>query len=338
MDTYRSLLREARSALGSGRAAGLDAIELLAAAVGVGRAKLMSMLGDSADCGAAARYRAMLRRRLAHEPVQYICGEWGFMGLPFRVGPGVLIPRADTECLAEQAALAAKALLAESALAESRLPSIRILDLCTGSGCLAVFLARAIPGASVSATDASSEALAFARENAERNGVGGRVAFSCGDLFGALPVEPAVMFDMIVANPPYIPTQGIGSLPEDVRLYEPRCALDGGTDGLVFYRCIAKGSRRFLSGRLCGGMPSCKRLCEAPSAPSGTPLDSPSGTNSNTPPGEARRLRPQVLVEVGEGQARQVAEIFSDSGFALVSAARDLGGVERVLSFSPVQP
>jgi release factor glutamine methyltransferase len=346
--TFRALLSEGRAALsqsyGINPTVDFDATELLCAATGANRAKIMSELCAEAPPGAAASYRSMLARRMAGEPVQYILGEWSFMGLPFYVGPGALIPRADTECLAEKALAAAKSALAAgnaNANANSnsnansnvnanvnsgeRRHSLRILDLCTGTGCLAVYLAHSIPGASVTATDMSETALSYARRNAERNRVGGRVEFLRGDLFDALlrrssadtlpqgsgadaklhKDDDAGCFDLIVANPPYIPTQDIECLPPDVQHYEPAAALDGGADGLSFYRRIAQGSRRFL--RKEAQLAQLARLA---------------------------RPRPQLLVEVGISQAAPVEALFRAAGFCHVETARDLRGVERVVSFS----
>lgn len=166
-------------------------------------------------------YDALVERRRAREPMQYILGETQFMGLAFHVEPGVLIPRQDTEILCE----AALCRLREGA---------RVLDIGTGSGALAVSLKALCPGCDVTAVDVSDAALAIARENAGRNGV--QVRFLKSDCFGALSGE---RFDMIVSNPPYISREEMQQLMAEVR-QEPELALFGGEDGLDFYRRIAK--------------------------------------------------------------------------------------------------
>ena len=166
-------------------------------------------------------YDALVERRRAREPMQYILGETQFMGLTFHVEPGVLIPRQDTEILCE----AALCRLREGA---------RVLDIGTGSGALAVSLKALCPRCDVTAVDVSDAALAIARENAGRNGV--QVRFLKSDCFGARSGE---RFDMIVSNPPYISREEMQQLMPEVR-QEPELALFGGEDGLDFYRRIAK--------------------------------------------------------------------------------------------------
>lgn len=167
------------------------------------------------------RFSSLLLSRTRREPLQYLLGEQCFFGLDLAVDPRVLIPRQETETLCE---LGLSHLLA--------LPRPSALDLCTGSGAIAVTLKHACPSASVTGTDLSEDALGVAGSNAERNRVS--VRFLPGDLF--LPVENE-RFDLILSNPPYIPSGECGALQPEV-LYEPRMALDGGPDGLSFYRRI----------------------------------------------------------------------------------------------------
>ncbi len=173
-----------------------------------------------------AAYHALLERRLAHEPVAYLTGHREFFGLDFRVNRHVLIPRSETELLAELGLSAARRLahLAPAGLA--------IADVGTGSGCVAISLAVHLPAARVYATDASAQALAVAEENCRRHGVAGQVILLPGDLLASLP-EPV---PLIVANLPYIPHAELENLPPEIRLYEPRAALDGGQDGLEAIR------------------------------------------------------------------------------------------------------
>jgi release factor glutamine methyltransferase len=168
-----------------------------------------------------AGYRALIKRRLAGEPVAYLLGEHEFWGLPLHVDPSVLVPRPDTETVVE---------VARSTRADRSAPC-SVLDLCTGSGALALALAKELPAARVLATELSPEAAAIARKNAERNGLADRVEVRIGDLFAPVAGE---RFDLIVSNPPYIATSVIAGLSAEVQR-EPRLALDGGPDGLVFY-------------------------------------------------------------------------------------------------------
>jgi release factor glutamine methyltransferase len=172
-------------------------------------------------------YRGLIERRGTHVPLQHITGEQEFMGLTFLVNDKVLIPRQDTEILVEEAR---KIVTAGQA----------VLDICTGSGCIAISLAKLVPGLLVTACDLSEDALCVARENANRQQVS--VKFLQGDLLE--PVEGT--FDMIVSNPPYIPTGDIEELMEEVRLFDPRMALDGREDGLYFYRKIVAESPSYL--------------------------------------------------------------------------------------------
>lgn len=166
-----------------------------------------------------------ITRRLNREPLQYIVGEWEFMSLPFRVGAGVLIPRPETE------------LLAEFAIRTCTGGPCRIVDLCAGSGCIGISVAKSCPDAHVWLVEKSADAFRYLRENIRLNGVE-NVTPVYGDIFDPeiLPLEQP--FDLIVSNPPYIPAGELPTLQPEVR-YEPDTALDGGADGLDFYRGIA---------------------------------------------------------------------------------------------------
>lgn len=177
--------------------------------------------------------RKLVERRRAFEPMAYILGEREFFGRPFEVTRDVLIPRPDTETLVEQALVALRAG-----------PEGRVLDLCTGSGAVAVTLAAELAERSVLATDISPPALAVAARNAARNGVTERVELRAGDLFGAL--EEGERFAAITINPPYIGAHEMAGLDPDVRDHEPHLALDAGADALSFYRRIAAEAARFL--------------------------------------------------------------------------------------------
>jgi release factor glutamine methyltransferase len=182
--------------------------------------------------------RALVQRRGQREPLQYIVGSTSFCGIELAVDRRVLIPRPETELLAESAWKflgAARAQQTETATA---------LDLGTGSGCLAIALALHAPGGEIHAVDISADALTLARENAGRHGISNRIKFHEGDFFSAPP--PRLRFDLIVSNPPYIPSGRISTLEAEVRQFEPQIALDGGPDGLDFYRVISSRARDFL--------------------------------------------------------------------------------------------
>lgn len=172
------------------------------------------------------RLEAMLDRRAAGEPVQYILGSADFMGLRFRVDGAVLIPRQDTETLVEATLIELRQRPGRPAL----------LDLCAGSGCVGLSLASLAPNARITLADVSHEALEIARANQKDLGV--KVELRQGDLFNAVGRE---RFDIIASNPPYIPTSELSGLQQELR-FEPRIALDGGSDGLDFYRRIAEGA------------------------------------------------------------------------------------------------
>lgn len=202
----------------------LDAELLVAHALKIDRMRVILDAARPLEGAELSALRDLVKRRRAFEPIAYLRGEREFYGLKFRVDRRVLVPRPDTETLVDVA-------LARSAHVSM---SMRLLDLCTGSGCVAITMARQRPTSRVSATDLSPDALAVARDNALRLGAY-NVAFYMGDLFAPLGGQ---RFDVVTANPPYIPTAEIATLMPDVRDYEPRLALDGGTDGLDLVRRI----------------------------------------------------------------------------------------------------
>ncbi len=214
----------------------LDAELLVAHALGTTRIQLIVDANRTLTGAELARLRELVKRRRSREPIAYILGTREFWGRPFRVDPRVLVPRPDTETLVE------------AALERTRGVSLsmRALDLCTGSGCVAISLARDRPTSCVFAADVSEDALAVARDNAARLGAY-NVAFRRGDLYGA--VEAGVRFDVVTANPPYVPSGEIAGLQSDVRDFEPRLALDGGEDGLAIVRRVIAGAvPRLVSG------------------------------------------------------------------------------------------
>jgi release factor glutamine methyltransferase len=234
------------------------------------------------------RFDRILKRREAGEPLQYLIGFTEFMGLKFRVDERVLIPRPETEILVQ-------AVIDYSKKIKTEMSFIRILDLGTGSGNIAISLAKTIPYSIVRAVDVSLDALEVAVLNARLNNVDDNVRFCKSDLFScrqnqASPLSnPETLFDIIVANPPYIETEKLSSLPMDVRR-EPSMALDGGEDGLTFYRRIARDSHAFLKA---GSL---------------------------------------IFLEMGEGQKNAVEAIFEGyQHFKRVDCLMDLTNAERVL-------
>ena len=175
------------------------------------------------------RLAPLLRRRLAGEPVAYITGEWEFYGLPVKVSRDVLIPRIDTELLVD---IAVRVL-------RGRKMDARVLDLCCGSGCIGCAIAHELPAARVVLADVSAEALEVCRENVKLNSLANRVTCMEADVTKAPPMLIG-NFDLVVCNPPYIPTDDIIALDPSVRDWEPRMALDGGSDGLDYYRAVLK--------------------------------------------------------------------------------------------------
>lgn len=182
-----------------------------------------------------AALRALVQRRAKREPLQHLVGSTSFNGLEIAVSTDALIPRPETETLAE---------LAVAALARGTAPAPTVLDFGTGTGCLAIALATECKSAQVHALDISEAALVLARTNAQRHGLTERIAFHHGNGFGALPND--LRFDLLVSNPPYIPTAEIATLQVEVRDFDPHAALDGGADGLDFYRLLAREAPAWL--------------------------------------------------------------------------------------------
>ncbi len=208
----------------------LDAEVLLAHAIGTTRMQLILDSKRLLETGELGRFRELVKRRRNREPVAYLKGEREFYGRPFRVDARVLVPRPETEHLVDVA-------LARTA---SRSMSLRALDACTGSGCVAITIAKERPTSVVVATDVSGDALAVARDNALRLGAY-NVAFEEADLF-----PRSGTFDLIVSNPPYIASAEIETLAPEVSKHEPRLALDGGGDGLDIVRRIVASVGKFL--------------------------------------------------------------------------------------------
>ncbi|HEY2716200.1 MAG TPA: peptide chain release factor N(5)-glutamine methyltransferase [Solirubrobacterales bacterium] len=285
-----------RAATDALRAAGideprLDAEVLLAEASGLSRAALNA--GAELEPAAARRFGETVRRRLRREPVAYIVGRKGFRRLELEVDRRVLVPRPETELLVELAL---------------ELRPARVLDVGTGSGAIALAVADELPDAEVVATDSSPGALEVARANAARLGLADRVRF----VPGTLPEDE--VFDLVLANLPYVAERDWPTLQPEVTQWEPKEALLAGPDGLDAYRTLFAPN-----GCLFFGPPGC-----------GCPSFGMPEEKTTTAAGAEERTT-TVAVEVGEGQAKAVAELVQGAGFDQIEVRRDLAGIERVV-------
>ncbi len=240
--TYNDLYLDVRRQLRESgvEASTLEARELVCFGTGKSREELARDSRLYASPEREAQVRRLVERRMAGEPVAYLIGEWEFYGLPLDISQDVLIPRADTEVLAEQAIAYIQTL-----------GDCRVLDLCAGSGCLGLAIASRCPQARVVLGDINDNALKICRQNIRRNNLSARVMPVQADA-REKPARSLGEFQCIVSNPPYIPTGDIAGLEPSVRDYEPHMALDGGADGLDFYRSITRDWREALvpGGRL----------------------------------------------------------------------------------------
>jgi len=210
---------------------------LLSAATGLSRIELYAHFDRPLSPAERTLFRTSIERRAAGEPLQYVTGEVPFRHLILHVRPGVFIPRPETEVVVD-------AVL--GFLDASGLEAPAVVDLCTGSGAIAVSLAHERASVRVHASEIVPETADAARENAERSGVSDRVTVLTGDLFAPLPEELRGTLDVVVSNPPYIPTADLADLPHEVAGFEPRIALDGGADGLDVVRRIAEQAAEWL--------------------------------------------------------------------------------------------
>ena len=227
--TYNNLYLDTRKRLRASGVEGaqLEARELVCFALEKTKEQLYRDMNLYVTAQQEAKVEELVQRRLAGEPVAYIIGEWEFYGLPLDISPDVLVPRMDTEVLAERAIT----------LIQQAGEGARILDLCAGSGCVGLAVAANAPNCRAVLADLSEGALRICRQNVRRNGLNARVTCIRADARDAAP-STLWDFDVIACNPPYIPTADIDGLDITVRDFEPRMALDGGADGLDFYRDI----------------------------------------------------------------------------------------------------
>ena len=214
----------------------LDSEVLLAHSLKMDRTHLYMNFDKPLNENELAAFRELIKRRANHEPVQYITGHQEFWSMEFKVSPSVLIPRPETELLVEEGSNALKKSFPEN-------NSLDILDIGTGSGALTAALAKEVSGSHVTGVDISPDAISLARENVETNGLSSSVTILEGDLFN--PVE-GKLFHLIVSNPPYIPKGDLEGLQPEVSKFEPLSALDGGEDGLDYYRTIIPEAPKHL--------------------------------------------------------------------------------------------
>ena len=285
MRTYKELLEEGYQILNSAgiEEARLDAWLLLEFAADIKRAWYYAHMDENAETAVAERYRQLCEKRAQHIPLQHLTGQAYFMGYEFYVDDRVLVPRQDTETLVEEAI---------SHLRE--LPAPKILDMCTGSGCILLSLLMELPQASGTGADVSADALEVAKENTRRLGLEKRAELIQSDLFSADYFEKnsrkkCMEYDMLISNPPYIRTADIDGLMDEVRLHDPRLALDGKADGLYFYEKITEQAGKYLK---------------------------PGGW---------------LIYEIGCDQGKDVAEIMKKKGFIQIEVKKDLAGLDRIV-------
>ncbi len=215
----------------------LDAEVLLSHIIMKDRVWLITHRDDVLDDNHQREFADVIQRRTRREPLQHIIGNQEFWGLEFIVSPDVLIPRPETEFIIEAAL----------AIVQDRNTPVRIIDLCTGSGCIAVSLAKELTAARVIATDASEKALAVARENTRRHGVSEHIRFLLGDLFEPLEeLDIRGQIDIIVSNPPYVQAGDLSTLQPEVRDYEPEMALIAGPEGTEMAKRIIQHAPEYL--------------------------------------------------------------------------------------------
>jgi release factor glutamine methyltransferase len=295
MTIREALAEETASLVAAGiESPGLDSSLFLAKVLNISRSMLTAAGNDNIPPSSVTAFRKLIKRRQSGECTAYILGKKEFYGLEFTVTPSVLVPRPDTETLVETALLGSREWGAGSREQRPGKRPIRVLDLCTGSGAVAIALKHTMPELEVWAADISAEALEIAKTNAARLLPPDSIRFFQGDLYTALSPTPPLPtplspFPIIVSNPPYIPSAEIPSLSPEVRM-EPALALDGGDDGLNVIRNIISRAPEFLCT---GGV---------------------------------------LLLEADPRQMTVIAFLYKEAGFYDIQTYKDLSGRERVIS------
>jgi len=226
----------------------LSAEWLLSAATGLSRVELYAFFDRPLSSEERATLREGVKRRANGEPLQYVSGEVGFRHIVVRTAPGVLIPRPETEVLVDVGLVGVDAALEAHG-------SAHVLDLCTGSGVIALSVLHERPNTVAFATDISQTAVDLAQRNANALGLDSRCTICCCDLAEGVPADGHGTFDLLISNPPYIPSAEVDTLDAEITRFEPRVALDGGQDGLDVFRRILDEAPRLLSA---GGMLACE--------------------------------------------------------------------------------
>lgn len=285
MRTYKEVLEDGIRLLDAAaiEEARLDAWLLLEYTADITRAWYYAHMDDALDKATEVRYLSLCEKRARHIPLQHITGRAYFMGYEFQVDERVLVPRQDTEVLVEEALSHMK-----------NIQSPRILDMCTGSGCILLSLLMEMPEATGTGADVSLDALRVAGKNRERLGLKERVDLVKSDLFSADYFQKNsgndhMEYDMLISNPPYIRTADIEELMEEVRFHDPVLALDGKSDGLYFYEKITEQAGDYLK---------------------------PGGW---------------LMYEIGCDQGTYVSEIMKKNGFTEIEVKKDLAGLDRVV-------
>lgn len=294
--TYRSLLKYGEEALKEADIpeAGLDAWLLLGYTADRNRAWYYAHAEEPVRESVQNAYTELIRKRAEHIPLQHLTHQAFFMGHEFYVDERVLVPRQDTEVLVEKALARLKEYQKEKDVTTGKVP-LRILDLCTGSGCILLSILSEAANTWGVGADLSEEALTVASINAGRLSLEQRAEFVQSDLFSAdffrlRDGKTRLTYDMLISNPPYIPTAQISALMDEVRLHDPHMALDGGEDGLYFYREISRQAPEYLR---------------------------PGGW---------------ILFEIGYDQGPAVQQILAESKFTEISVEKDLSGLDRVVT------
>ena len=262
---------------------GLDAEVLLYNLLGVERFYLHMHKEKEVSEGIQKKFRIGIEKRAKHMPIQYIVNRQEFMGLDFWIEEGILIPRGDTEILVEKVIDIYK---------NNYYPNmVKIIDIGTGSGAIAVSLAKYIDNCSITAIDICPDALRVAAKNADFHGVNNKITFYLGDLLEPVDrQEEYGTYSFVISNPPYIPKRVIDTLGSGVKGYEPHLALDGGIDGLNFYRKITVNAKKFF-----------------------------------------KKGSGYLVFEIGHDQGKDVSKILDMNGFINIEVLQDLGGLDRVI-------